>query len=306
MMLFKKYRPRQLDQIKGQPNVELIKIQIQKESPPNMMFLGPPGVGKTSTAKACAEEMAIPFVQYNASDERGIEFIRTEIKRLTKIQGQRLIFLEESDRLTKDAQFALRSIVEKERSKAIFIFDGNIEGGFIEAIRSRCAIFYFQPLEQQVLFEIGLEVLQAEELVLEFDEMTAPLTTLILLSNGDARKFLNLLDQYYDEKNHLMLWDKILEIPIDQGKEIIKLAYEGNLIGAKDLLETTLIKTMYNYQGLLLEFYYAIPLFAKPTEQAFLYRALKQTSIGCQNTNQVLFMLMGFVAEVHVAPHLGE
>lgn len=114
-----KYRPDQLDGVISQEHiVGTITRLIDANRLPHMLFYGPAGTGKTSTILACARKlygakMNSMVLELNASDERGIDVVREQIKSFASTQnifakGCKLIILDEADAMTKVAQFALR------------------------------------------------------------------------------------------------------------------------------------------------------------------------------------------------------
>ena len=119
-----KYRPVNINEIiSHNQNIDTIKKLIKAEVLPHLLFYGPSGTGKTSTIMAIANELygnniRLMVMKLDASDDRGINSVRTEIKGFADrtnmfINGVKLIILDEADSMTVDAQFALRRIIEK-------------------------------------------------------------------------------------------------------------------------------------------------------------------------------------------------
>lgn len=170
---------------------------------PHLLFYGPPGTGKTSTAVALAhdifgtEGIAGQVLELNASDERGIDVVREQIKTFaaTKTLGQRtsspfkLIILDECDAMTNAAQNALRRVMEKHIRNVRFILICNYVGQIIPALQSRCTRFRFGPLPSNALnTQINL-VCNDEGLSIT----EAARQALVRLSQGDMRRILNVM-----------------------------------------------------------------------------------------------------------------
>ena len=151
-----KYRPQRLDDISGQKHVvSKLKKYAENKSIPNMLFAGPPGVGKTCCAIALAKELfkdgySQDFLELNASDERGIGVVRGAIKDFARTialtSSFKIIFLDEADALTPEAQQALRRTMEKYTNTVRFILNANYSSKLIPPIQIRCALFKFKPL----------------------------------------------------------------------------------------------------------------------------------------------------------------
>jgi replication factor C subunit 3/5 len=131
-----KYRPSAFCDISDQNHVikTVLKLVAEKQMP-HLLFYGPPGTGKTSTILTIArayfgDQAGQMTLELNASDDRGIEVVRNEIQSFASSQrifssGYKLVILDECDSMTKDAQFALRRVIEKYTKHTRFCLIGN-------------------------------------------------------------------------------------------------------------------------------------------------------------------------------------
>ncbi len=194
-----KYRPKKLSDIAGQKQIiEKLEAFIKKRSLPHCLFAGPAGCGKTTAALCIANELygnvwKSNFLELNASDERGIDTIRIKVKdfaRTVPLSGLfKIIYLDEADSLTKDAQHALRRTMEKYASTTRFILACNYSSKIIAPIQSRCAVFRFSALSEPETKELLERVAKSENL----DIGGSAYKSVIYLSEGDLRKAINIL-----------------------------------------------------------------------------------------------------------------
>ncbi|KAH7825327.1 Replication factor C subunit 5, RFC5 [Monocercomonoides exilis] len=198
--LIEKYRPKEFKNIAS--HTELLSTLdnfITAGRLPHLLFHGPPGTGKTTTILAMARKMyGDQFTQMtlerNASDDRGIDTVRTEIKTFASTKSvfcrlPKLIILDECDAMVKEAQFALRRIVEKYSSNARFCLICNYVNRIIPALQSRCTKMRFCPLEPQTIFDRLKEISSLEGYTADDNA----LKSIVTLSGGDMRKALNTL-----------------------------------------------------------------------------------------------------------------
>jgi len=150
-----KYRPKTFEEVVGlDPRiVELVK---DPQSMPHFLFIGHVGTGKTTVARLIIKYLQAEHIELNASDERGIDTIRQKVKTFARTKRRtvvpRIIFLDEADALTPDAQTALRNTMEKYSKNAKFILTANYEHRIIDAIKSRCEVVRFgEPPKEDIL-----------------------------------------------------------------------------------------------------------------------------------------------------------
>lgn len=194
-----KYRPKNLDSIIGQKHVtDRLKAFVKNRSLPHCLFAGPAGCGKTTASLAIAHELfgnqwKSNFLELNASDERGIDTIRIKVKdfaRTMALGGSfKIIYLDEADSLTKDAQHALRRTMEKYTDTARFILSCNYSSKIILPIQSRTAVFRFMPLSENSITD-SLKRIAIKEM-LSVDEMAYK--AIVYTAEGDMRRAINIL-----------------------------------------------------------------------------------------------------------------
>ena len=195
-----KYRPSTFEEVKGQTHI-VGKLQafVKEQNMPHVLFAGPAGVGKTTLSLVVAKQFFKDswhenFLELNASDERGIDVVRNKVKDFarTKALGDvpfKIIYLDECDALTKEAQQALRRTMENYTNTCRFILSCNYSSKIIDPIQSRCAVFKFKPLEKEEIFEIIDHVVKQEGLTLDENAKDA----VYQASHGDVRRVENIL-----------------------------------------------------------------------------------------------------------------
>lgn len=263
-----KYRPYKLDDIVGQSEaIKRLKSYISTKNLPHLLFTGPPGVGKTAAAVAIAKELFGDvwhqnFTELNASDERGIDVVRTKIKDFSKtspIGGAdfKIIFLDEADALTPDAQSALRRTMERYTNNCRFILSCNYSSKIIEPIQSRCAVYRFRSLSPEAVEKRVRYIAEQEGLQISEDGIGA----IKYVSQGDMRKAINalqasaLIDEVIDK-------DTIYKITATAHPEdieaLVQKALDGNFKSARETMERLMSEQGLSGEDIVGQIYRAI------------------------------------------------
>lgn len=200
--LVEKYRPQKLDDIIGNTNqLIFFKKFIESGNIPNLLLNGEPGGGKTSAVIALAKEyLGDLYADYcmdlNASDERGIDVVRSKIKifsqRKSCCNKYKIIILDESDNMTNPAQLALKRIMDQYDDTTRFFFTCNSIENIISSIQSKCKIMFFGRIDQNDILKRLDEICKLENLKIDKDAL---LGIIELSSNKmDVREMLNKIE----------------------------------------------------------------------------------------------------------------
>ncbi|MDP1729002.1 MAG: replication factor C small subunit [archaeon] len=247
-----KYRPNKFEDVFGQEEiVKRVKNLTNSLNLPHMLFAGPAGTGKSTLAIIVAKDLFKEYwkenyLELNASDARGIDVIRQEVKNFarTKSLGSvpfKIIFLDEADALTREAQQALRRTMENYTSTCRFILSCNYSSKIIDPIQSRCVVFRFKLLEKKDIEKIMKKIGEIEKLSL--DERATQV--LYEGSEGDCRRAINLLQA--SSSISPVVTEEIINILLSSAKPkdikvVLDYALSGDFLQSKEKLLEIMLK----------------------------------------------------------------
>lgn len=245
-----KYRPDTLDEVVGQEKiVDRLKAFVAQDSIPHLMFAGPAGTGKTTCAMALAkdlygDEWNQNFMETNASDERGIDVVRDRIKDFARTKpvnaDYKIIFLDEADALTQDAQQALRRTMEQFSDNCRFILSCNYSSKIIDPIQSRCAVFRYNRLDDEDVEEYIMRIAETEEFKISREAIEA----VVRVSGGDLRRVTNILQTASlttDKVEEENIYGASASLKPDETEEILGKALKGDFIESREQLADIMI-----------------------------------------------------------------
>lgn len=256
-----KYRPRTLDEVVGHDEIiKRLKSFVEIGNCMEFLFSGPPATGKTTAAIAFARDLfgenyRRNFEELNASDERGIDVVRTKIKDFAGTSPIppatfKIIFLDEVDELTTAAQGALRRTIEKYHETCRFVLSCNYDNKLIAPIKSRFMSFHFAGLRDEDMKKLVYRICSAEDLIID----PQAIDLLVELSDKDTRIILNtlqvcaLLGQSIDMQtvqNTFQVPDK------NQVREMMRLAIEGDIPQSFEIATNHIINSGFDLKRVL-------------------------------------------------------
>lgn len=260
-----KYRPRDFSEIKGHREiVGRVKAFVEKKNMPHLLFSGPAGVGKTTLALVIARKLFGDcwnqnFLELNASDERGIDTIRERVKDFARTRAIgdvpfKILYLDECDALTKDAQNALRRTMENYTQTCRFILSCNYSSKIIDPIQSRCTIFRFKQLEEKDMKDFIHSIVEKEDAFKYTKKTDANYGKIVdavyEVSGGDVRRALNILqscsavaeDMNVKDINESLIYSMASIAKPKEVKEILELALKNKFIESREKLLDIMLK----------------------------------------------------------------
>ena len=246
------YRPKEFSEFKGQEKIlERVKAMVTQKNIQHLLFAGPSGTGKSSLAiliakKLFGETWRENFLELNSSDSRGIDVIRNEVKDFARTKAigtdlPKIIFLDECDALTKEAQNALRRTMETFTRTSRFILSCNFSSKMIDPIQSRCTVFRFKPLEEKEMEKIIKEISNQENLKVDKGVIKA----LYEISEGDVRRVINLLQSCAAVSKNInedLIYEIVSAAQPKEIKEVLEMAIKKDFIRSRDKLLDVMLK----------------------------------------------------------------
>ena len=251
-MWAEKYRPKYLDDLTNQKEIILrLKSFVAEKNLPHLLFVGPAGVGKTTSILALSRDLYGPgyrnfILELNASDERGLDVIREKVKNFARTAAIaspvsfKILIMDEADSLTSAAQHALRRTMEIYTRTCRFCLIGNYSENIIDPIQSRCSIFRFGPLDESDMKSYIKNIATNENI----DVVEEGLDALFQSSQGDLRKATNLLQAAAATGtviDDITVYEVLGRVSPERIRTMIKLALEGQFIESREVLREQLI-----------------------------------------------------------------
>ena len=256
-----KYRPSTFHEVLGQDDiVKRVESFVNSLNIPHLLLAGPAGTGKSTLALVIVKQLygstwKDNYLELNASDERGIQIIREKVKNFarTKALGSvpfKVIFLDEADALTQEAQQALRRTMENYSGTCRFILSCNYSSKIIDPIQSRCAIFRFKLLEKKDIEKVIQKIAENENIEINKEA----LEIIYEGSEGDCRRSINLL-QSTASISPMITAELISTIIASTKPKDIRVvsdyALAGNFIEARDKLLDVMLKESVSGQDII-------------------------------------------------------
>lgn len=240
-LLTEKYRPTKMEEVVGnRETIGALNDLLAQNVIPHLLFTGPPGTGKTTVAKIIAKQLSEEsknILELNASDERGIDTVRTTIKNFSmrKVSGMKIIILDECDSMTSAAQQAMRRTMEFSSSDCRFILICNDIQKIPEPIQSRCAVYLFDRILEEEMKKKLMNISEKENINIPTDA----LNIILYLSDRDMRQAINILQSslYLDELNEKNILKIIGEPSPKTIEKIIIFALKGDMQSAYTLFD---------------------------------------------------------------------
>jgi len=247
-----KHRPEKFDEVVGQDHIiKNVESFVKTKHIPHLLLAGPAGSGKTTIALLIAKKLygdgwKQNFLETNASDERGINVVRSKIKDFARTKSMenvpfKICFLDEADSLTSEAQNALRRTMENYSEVCRFFLSCNYSSKIIEPIQSRCAVFRFKTIPEENMEKRLKSIAKKEKIKIDKDA----LKVICELSEGDMRKAINILQAASTNTKNVKkktVYEVAAQAEPKEIKKMIELALNKRFLDAREILKELLLK----------------------------------------------------------------
>ena len=254
-----KYRPNKFDDIVLEPtNKQLLKNIIKNNNFPNLLFYGPPGTGKTTTIINLIEEYQKKYKQkrkglkihLNASDDRGIDIIRNQINQFVNTKtlfgdGIKFVILDEVDYMTKNAQTALKYLIQQYSENIRFCLICNYISRIDLSLQNEFIRLRFCQLPKDDILSFLNHIVESEKLNLNENK----LQSIQKMFKSDIRSMIN-----YIQSNHYNLHDITVMIDDDFWEKLILHFKSNDIEKIKDFVSETSDKYNIQYITLIKQF----------------------------------------------------
>jgi len=310
-----KYRPTDWDGYVGNEDI-IDKLQIIEEKGfhkmPCLLFSGEPGCGKSLAAEIIMRNLRkgtkhLITLKLNASDSRKLDDIRN-LETIARNANPQIIFMDEFDEVTPNAQAALRVIMEdKNYDQTRWIISCNNPEKIIPAIKSRCAVFRFTNHSLGTILLFLGKILQNEGAYTESntDEIQVALIELIESRSYDLRGCVNQLSTIIAEDGKLTLEGVVKRIPVKESSKIIEKAYDGKLKEAIAMLNDILVQKNHRWRALVEVWYDTVLQIPNEDHAKRILIALSEYENRCVRGSNPRNHLISFLAMVSILKHLG-
>jgi DNA polymerase III delta prime subunit len=316
MKLYEDLRPMTFDEIVGQKEAaEKFKTLLDNALVTDFLFAGPSGCGKTTLAAVAArykfgDEWTERYHEFNASDDRGLPFVRGQIKDLAAFSYPKIILLDEADSMTPDAYEAMRKIVEGSGS-TIFILCVNDLGKVLQAIQSRCKIIKFRPLSNEDVWTVLMNAFSHLGIDADFEDekVQRMFDNIALLADGDLRIAIQELAAY------IRVTDDGYELNLDRPLEdkpnvtylqmAVQIALEGKLQEAIQRVEDALIVDRVIPHRAIKQAYDYVKQFNDEQVKAEIIHRLAQLDVDLQHSYP-LIQYAGFLSYVWLVGSMAQ
>ena len=255
-----KYRPSNFSKIVLDPiNRTIFENIINKDYFPNLLFYGPPGTGKTTTIINLINEYQQKHskinkenvIHLNASDERGIDIIRNQIQQFVKSNsffesGIKFVILDEADYMTKNAQQALKYLMQSTNYNVRFCLICNYISKLVTSLQCEFICIRFDQLPETEIYNFIRNVTESEQLQLEDTDIR----TIQKTYRSDIRSMINFIQL----NQNLSTWNGSI-ITNDSWNQIYRLHHSNNINELKQLIQEISIKFNIDKKSIFIKYF---------------------------------------------------